>query len=494
MGKEVTPLAFSRADRARYRLKVRRCLDVFALMLDAFGFDTERPMTGLELELDLIDAEAEPAMRNAELLANLADPSFQTELGQFNLELNARPRLIEGNGLADYERDLAESLARADDRAGKLDAKILLIGILPTLTPAHAVLENLSANPRYRLLNEQIVAARGEDISLDIRGVERLQATTDSIAPEAAGAAVQCHLQVAPEDFAAYWNASQAIAAVQVALGANSPYLFGRQLWAETRIALFEQSTDTRPDELKAQGVRPRAWFGERWIASIFDLFEENVRYFPPLLPICDEEDPVEVLHAGSVPTLGELRLHNGTVYRWNRPVYDVMDGRPHLRVENRVLPSGPTVADMMANIAFYFGLVRTLAEEDRPIWSQLTFSAAEENFHTASRQGIGARVFWPRLGEVKATDLVLEWLLPKAYEGLDRYGVHGPLRDRLLGIIEQRCLTGRNGAVWQVETVQAEEGRGLDRPAALRAMLQRYVEHQRSNQPVHTWDPVTIA
>jgi gamma-glutamyl:cysteine ligase YbdK (ATP-grasp superfamily) len=494
MGKEVTPLGFSRDDRTRYRLKVRRCLDVFALMLDAFGFDTERPMTGLELELDLIDAEAEPAMRNAEILANLADPSFQTELGQFNLELNARPRLIEGNGLADYERDLTESIARADDRAGKLDAKILLIGILPTITPAHAVLENLSPNPRYRLLNEQIVAARGEDISLDIRGVERLQVTTDSIAPEAAGAAVQCHLQVAPEDFAAYWNASQAIAAVQVALGANSPYLFGRQLWAETRIALFEQSTDTRPDELKAQGVRPRAWFGERWIASIFDLFEENVRYFPPLLPICDEEDPVEVLHAGGVPTLGELRLHNGTIYRWNRPVYDVMDGRPHLRVENRVLPSGPTVADMLANIAFYFGLVRTLAEEDRPIWSQLTFSAAEENFHTAARQGIGARVFWPRLGEVKATDLVLEWLLPKAYEGLDRYGVHGPLRDRLLGIIEQRCLTGRNGAVWQVETVQAEEARGLDRPAALRAMLQRYVEQQRSNQPVHTWDPVTIA
>jgi hypothetical protein len=491
MGKDVTPLAFSREDRTRYRLKVRRCLDVFALMLDAFGFDTERPMTGLEIELDLIDADAEPAMRNGEILSNLADPTFQTELGQFNLELNARPRLIEGNGFADYERDLADSLGRAEGRAAKADAHLLLIGILPTLTPAHAVLENMSANPRYRLLNEQIVAARGEDISLDIRGVERLQVTTDSILPEAAGTSVQCHLQVAPEDFAAYWNASQAIAGVQVALGANSPYLFGRHLWAETRIALFEQSTDTRPDELKAQGVRPRAWFGERWIASIFDLFEENVRYFPPLLPICDDEDPVEVLHAGGVPHLGELRLHNGTVYRWNRPVYDVMNGRPHLRVENRVLPSGPTVVDLLANAAFYFGLARTLAEEDRPIWSQLTYPAAEENFHHAARQGIEARAHWPRLGEVRVTDLVLEWLLPKAYEGLDRYGVDGHLRDRLLGIIEQRCLTGRNGAVWQVETVRAEEARGLDRPAALRAMLRRYAEHQRSNQPVHTWEAV---
>jgi hypothetical protein len=488
MGKDVTPLAFSREDRTRYRLKVRRCLDVFALMLDAFGFDTERPMTGLEVELALVDPDAEPAMRNAEILANLADPTFQTELGQFNLELNARPRLIANRGFADYERDLTDSLGRAEDRAGKADCRLVLIGILPTLTAAHTVLENLSPNPRYRLLNEQIVAARGEDITLDIRGRERLQTSTDSIGPEAAGTSVQCHLQVAPETFASYWNASQAIAGVQVAVGANSPYLFGRRLWDETRITLFEQSTDTRPDELKAQGVRPRAWFGERWIASIFDLFEENVRYFPPLLPICEDEDPVEVLHAGGVPRLGELRLHNGTVYRWNRPVYDVMNGRPHLRVENRVLPSGPTVVDMLANAAFYFGLTRALAEEDRPIWSQLTFSAAEENFHIASRRGITATVHWPRVGEVPVTDLVLEWLLPKAYEGLDKYDVDSAIRDRLLGIIEQRCLTARNGAVWQAETVDAAERAGLDRPAALRTMLQRYAEHQQSNEPVHTW------
>jgi hypothetical protein len=488
MGEDVAPLGFSREDRTRYRLKVRRCLDVFALMLDAFRFDAERPMTGLELELALVDADAEPAMRNAEILANLADPSFQTELGQFNLELNARPRLIAGDGFSDYERDLADSLRRAEDQARKADCTLIMIGILPTLTPAHTALENLSPNPRYRLLNEQIVAARGEDITLDIRGIERLQTSTDSIGPEAAGTSVQCHLQVAPETFASYWNSSQAIAGVQVAIGANSPYLFGRRLWDETRITLFEQSTDTRPDELKAQGVRPRAWFGERWIGSIFDLFEENVRYFPPLLPICEDEDPVEVLHAGGVPRLGELRLHNGTVYRWNRPVYDVMNGRPHLRVENRVLPSGPTVVDLLANAAFYFGLARTLAEEDRPIWSQLTFPAAEENFHAASRRGISATLHWPRLGEVQVTDLVLEWLLPKAYEGLDRYDVDPAIRDRLLGIIEQRCLAGRNGAVWQAEAVAAEERRGLKRPAALHAMLLRYAAHQRTNEPVHTW------
>ncbi|MEV4753917.1 glutamate-cysteine ligase family protein [Micromonospora sp. NPDC049559] len=489
MGQDVSRDAFTREDRVRYRHKVRRCLDVFALMLDDFGFDADRPMTGLEIELNLIDPAAEPSMRNAEVLADIADPTFQTELGQFNLELNARPRLIEGTGFADYEHDLTASLGRAEDRAAKSDARIILIGILPTLTPRHLILDNLSTNSRYRVLNEQIVGARGEDIELDIRGVERLQTHTDSIAPEAACTSVQFHLQVAPDSFANYWNASQAIAGVQVALGANSPYLYGRQLWAETRVALFEQATDTRPDELKAQGVRPRVWFGERWITSIFDLFEENVRYFPPLLPICEDEDPVEVLHNGGVPQLAELRLHNGTVYRWNRPVYDIMNGRPHLRVENRVLPAGPTVIDMLANAAFYFGLARDLAEADRPIWSQLSFSAAEENFHAAARRGIEATVSWPDLGEVRVTDLVLDVLLPRAARGLDRFGVSPTHRDRLLGVIEERCRTGRNGSVWQTETVwAAERGRGMDRGAALHHMVQRYRELQATNEPVHTW------
>ena len=230
-------------------------------------------------------------------------------------------------------------------------------------------------------------------------------------------------------------------------------------------------------------------WFGERWITSIFDLFEENVRYFPPLLPICEDEDPVEVLHAGGVPELGELRLHNGTVYRWNRPVYDIMNGRPHLRVENRVLPAGPTVVDMLANAAFYFGLARGLAEADRPIWSQLTFSSAEENFHAAARRGLDAVLHWPRLGDVPVTKLVLDQLLPTAAAGLDGFGVAPAQRDRLLGIIEQRCRTGRNGAVWQTEAVwAAERHRGMDRDAALHHMVQRYAELQRGNEPVHTW------
>jgi gamma-glutamylcysteine synthetase len=364
-----------------------------------------------------------------------------------------------------------------------------MTGILPTLRREHLTADALSANPRYALLNEQIFAARGEDLEIRIDGIDRLATTAETIAPEAACTSTQFHLQVSPEEFAAYWNAAQVLSAIQVALGANSPFLFGRELWRETRIPLFEQATDTRAEEIKAQGVRPRVWFGERWITSVFDLFEENVRYFPALLPVCEPEDPVEVLGRGDTPTLAELRLHNGTVYRWNRPVYDTFRGRPHLRVENRVLPAGPTVVDTIANAAFYFGLVRMLAEAERPVWSQMSFSAAEENFHAAARHGISAQVFWPGLGYVPVTELVLRRLLPLAREGLDRWDVDSAQRDRLLRIIEQRCLTGVNGAAWQTQTLHhIEDDHNIDRPEALRRMLARYVDHMHSNVPVHEW------
>ncbi|MGW0103613.1 glutamate--cysteine ligase, partial [Nocardia sp. NPDC003354] len=308
-------------------------------------------------------------VRNSDALEAIADPAWSTELGRFNLEINIPPRQLTAGGPDAWETEIRTALNHAEDRAASVGAHLIMVGTLPTLRQSDVGEAALSENPRYRLLNDQVFAARGEDLPIAISGVERLATTADTITPEAACTSTQFHLQVSPAQFADYWNAAQAIAGIQVALGANSPLFFGRELWRETRVPLFQQATDTRPDELKAQGVRPRVWFGERWITSIFELFEENVRYFPPLLPICEDEDPVEVLHAGGVPQLGELRLHNGTIYRWNRPVYDILKGRPHLRVENRVLPAGPTVVDMLANAAFYFGLARGLAEADRPIW-----------------------------------------------------------------------------------------------------------------------------
>ena len=493
MGEDVDSRNFTRQDRQQYRAKLRRCLDVFAQMLAEARFDFDRPLTGLEIEFNLIDARQDPAMRNADVLAAVANEDFQTELGQFNIEINVPPRSLVGTAVAELEAELRASLNDAEERSRAIGAHIVMIGMLPTLTPEHLTGESLSANPRYKLINEQIFAARGEDLHIAIDGVERLSTQADTIAPEAACTSVQFHLQVSPQDYAPTWNAAQCLAGVQLALGANSPFLFGKELWRETRVALFEQATDTRPEELKAQGVRPRVWFGERWITSIFDQFEENVRYFPALLPVCDDEDPVEVLARGDTPRLAELRMHNGTIYRWNRPVYDVYRGKPHLRVENRVLPAGPTVVDVLANGAFYYGLLRTLCEQERPVWSQMSFRTAEDNFRAGARHGIHAQIYWPGTGEVPATELVLRHLLPLAHQGLAAWGVDSSVSDRLLGVIERRCTTHLNGAEWQARAFHQidQEMQPLDRRDALREMLLRYVEQMHTNEPVHNW-PLT--
>jgi gamma-glutamyl:cysteine ligase YbdK (ATP-grasp superfamily) len=489
MGRDIQAIKFSGEDRRKYREKVRRSLDALSLMLREDRFETEPVLVGQEIELNLVDQQGEPTMRNAAVLEAIADPAWGTEVGQFNLEINVSPRQLDGDALAELEEEIRGDLNGGDAKARSTGARLVMVGILPTLEKQDVHEGTLSANDRYRVLNEQIFAARGEDMEIAIDGAEKLLTHTDSITPEAACTSVQLHLQVTPDTFASYWNAAQAIAGVQVALGANSPFLFGRQLWHETRITLFEQATDTRPDELKEQGVRPRVWFGERWITSVFDLFEENLRYFPALLPICEDEDPLAVLDGGISPDLAEMSLHNGTIYRWNRPIYAVANGRPHLRVENRVLPAGPSVADVMANTAFYYGLVRVLAEAQRPVWTQMSFATAAENLHEAARHGLDAHLYWPGLGEAPAVELILRRLLPLAHEGLRRWGVTAGVADRLLGIVEQRCLTGRTGAAWQIATVSALDQRGgADRAEALRLMTQRYIDHMHTNEPVHTW------
>ncbi len=489
MGRDIEPIKISGEDRRNYREKLRRSLDVFDRMLRESIFDTSLSLVGQEIELNLVDDRGEPSMHNAAVLEAIADPAWATELGQFNIEINVPPRQLQGDALAVLEAEIRDDLNAADSKARGSGSRLVMIGILPTLRQDDVHEGTLSANARYRVMNEQIFAARGEDISIAIEGSEQLLTHADSITPEAACTSVQLHTQVSPEAFASYWNAAQAIAGVQVALGANSPFLFGRQLWQETRITLFEQATDTRPEELKQQGVRPRVWFGERWITSVFDLFEENIRYFPALLPICEDEDPLAVLESGSCPKLEEMSLHNGTIYRWNRPVYAAVNGQPHLRVENRVLPAGPSVADTVANAAFYYGLVRALAEAQRPIWTQMSFATAAENLHAAARHGMDAQLYWPGLGEAPVAELVLRRLLPLARDGLGRWGVNQADADRLLGIIEQRCLTGRTGAAWQVTAVGAVSAAGgADRGDALRLMTQSYIEHMHTNEPVHTW------
>ncbi|TWF76774.1 hypothetical protein FHX44_112669 [Pseudonocardia hierapolitana] len=498
MGQDVDRRTFSRRDRQRYRTKVQRCLDALAIMLREHPFARDEPMTGLEVELNLVGKDLAPSLAGADVLDAIGSSQFQSELGRWNLELNLPPRPLPGDEWRHLERHLLDELAVARAKAVDCGAQLAVIGILPTLERHHLVVEALSPDPRYATLNEQMLNARGEPIRLDIAGddpsgrhgvePEHLYADFDSIAPEAACTSMQLHLQVHPDSFAGYWNAAQCLAGVQLAVGANSPFLLGSRLWSETRIPLFEQSCDVRTPELRNQGVRPRVWFGERWITSILDLFSENARYFPALMPVTEDTDPMSDLEAGTVPGLDELRLHNGTIWRWNRPVYDIADGVPHVRVENRVLPAGPTVVDMVANALFFYGLLRTLVEAERPLWSMMSFEAAEENFITAARHGLDGPLYWPGTGWIRPDELVLRKLLPQAADGLARWGVETDVTDRFLSIIEQRCVTRRTGAGWQLDMVAALEERGADRPAALHGMLTRYLERSAANEPVHSW------
>jgi gamma-glutamyl:cysteine ligase YbdK (ATP-grasp superfamily) len=494
MGEKVVATRFDLSDRQRYRRKLRECLMGLERLLEEKRFERPRNLLGLELELNLTDSDGLPRMMNDAVLDRIASRDFQTELAQFNIEVNIPPHELSGRVLDRLAEELRTGLGYADRKAREVGAHIVMVGILPTLGVHDLVSGNLSSDDRYTMLNERVLAARGEEIRLDISGVEQLHCSSASIVPEAACTSMQMHLQVTPARFSEVWNAAQVVAGPQIAMGANSPFAFGLELWRETRPVLFQQATDTRPEELQLQGVRPLTWFGERWVNSAYDLFEENVRYFPALLPICAVEDPLRVLDSGGVPELNELTLQNGTIYRWNRPVYAVADGIPHLRVENRIMPAGPTVADVVANAAFYYGLVRAVAEAPRPLWTRMPFDVAAANFEAGCRDGINAVLRWPRSGrgsglvEIPAIDLVRDELLPLAASGLDSWGIEPVDRDHYLGVIEGRCRRRMNGAQWQSETFHHYLERGLGRQPALVAMTLRYVELMHSGIPVHQW------
>lgn len=491
MGVEVSSAAFTREQRVNFRDKVLLDLDVFERMLQESRFDFTRTQMGLEIELSLVDGETlSPALINQEVLQDITEGDFQSEVGRYNIELNVPPRPMAGDQAVRLDRWLNGSLRNAGDAARSHGARTVAVGILPTLHRETFDGDWLSLGVRYTALNDSVLRERGDGLELEIEGPtgERVSDYFETIGPLSGCTSVQLHQQVTPQDFPLYWNAASAITGVQIAMGANSPYLFGKRLWAETRIPLFSQMTDTRSVELKHQGVRPRAYFGRSWITSIFDLFEENVECFPALLPEVSDEDPMEVHKNGGTPELPELRLHNGTVWRWNRPIYDAVKGVPHLRVENRVLPAGPTVVDMVANACFYYGLLEALTTSGRPIWTKMPFEHAEENFDQAAQLGIEAQLSWPGVGKLPATQLVQDHLLELAEEGLASLGLRREVRNYYLEIIEGRCKTATNGASWQVEVTEAYEAAGHDRNSALREMFRHYVDHSEMNQPVHTW------
>lgn len=484
---------YDRMDHVRFRRKLRQCSEVFGRILPTLKMQADDRRAYASVEIDLIDSDGLPVMRNHDVVARVADPTVAEELAKFNVEFEIPAVALGPHFLAESRTALHAKLDAVRRAANELGVELALTGILPTLMPGHTTTANLSEPLRYRWLNDLVLQERHEDVRLDIAGDESIRLDFDSIAVEAACTSSKFFIETAPTEFAAYWNASSAVAAVQIAAGANSPFLFGRRLWSETRVPLFEQAVDTRPPELAVQGVRPRAWFGDAWLGSLLDLFEENNRYFPALLPICEDQDPHDQLAAGELPPLTELRLHNGTIYRWNRAQYtvDLEVGRGRVFLENRVLPTGPTVADMVANIAFYLGLITELGSANQPVWGRMPFAAAHKNFRTACRLGISSELVWPGLGTIDVVKLINKYLIPVAHAGLARLGINSADQDRYLGIVEDRCAARRNGAVWQTETVADLEKHGKSRSDALREMTLRYIDLARTDEPVHTW-PIT--
>ena len=490
MGDAISSESYTPRQRTTYRRRLEDELERFDRHLQGAEF-VDHGTIGLELELNLVDGAMRPHPNNQAVLALLED-EYQSEIGAYNVEMNHPPLSIAGDGLARLADGVAERLAIVRNAAEEAGSHLAMVGTLPTMSSQFLDSDEwMTRENRYAGLNNSILESRGELVKIDFRRDEKYTHYFETIAPESTCTSMQLHLQVAPNRFASAWNASQAIAGVQVALSANSPLFMGHKLWHESRIPVFKQSIDTRTKELVNQGVRPRVWFGERWITSVFDLFEENVRYFSPLLPEGRAEAGAPFMN-GDNPGLHYLNLHNGTIWRWNRPIYDPNGEVSHLRVENRLLPAGPTVTDIVADAAFYYGLVKALSNQTRPVWSRLSFDAAERNFLAGAKHGIQAEMEWPTLGSVGVAELVEKHLLELASEGLRSLEVDQAYADEYLGVIEGRVRTRQNGAAWQLAALErvASESKPLtkERTEGLARVVRQYLKNSQADAPVHTW------
>ena len=443
---------------------------------------------GCEQEMFLVNRAWRPAPVAMEVLERLDGEAFTTELARFNLEMNVEPMMLGGACLSALQESIEELLDTAREAASEEGADVVLVGILPTLGKSDLTLDNISPMPRYYALNESLTRMRGKAYRLQIQGRDELQIEHDSVMLEACNCSCQVHLQVDSTEFAPMYNAAQAMTGPVLAAAVNSPVLFGKRLWAETRIALFRQSIDTRSTSVHLREFSTRVRFGDRWVKeSVAELFQEDIAQFRVLLAQETVEDPFEQLAAGDIPRLQALQLHNGTVYRWNRPCYGISEGKPHLRIECRVLPSGPTVLDEVANAAFWIGLVLGAKHEYGDITERLRFADAKYNFLTASRQGLDAGFRWVDGQSVTAPELILETLLPLARAGLEAYVDRSEI-DKYLGVIHDRVQSRGTGSDWMMRSLSEMEDRG-SRSERMTALTAAIANRQSERKPCHEWE-----
>jgi len=470
-----------------------RDLRAFESMLESGLFESGVRRIGAEQEMFLVNEGWRPAPVALDVLERLGEP-YTTELALYNLEANLHPQLLRDCCFSRMESELEAVVDGARAAAAESGADVLLVGILPTLLRSDVTFENITPRERYYALNNALKKLRsGEPHRLRIEGIDELYIEDDSVILESCNTSFQVHLQVGPDEFAQVYNVAQVIAAPVMAAAVNSPMLFGKHLWDETRIALFQQAVDVRSGTLHVRELSSRVRFGEDWLDhSVIELFQDDVARFRVLLAIHVEEDPMEVLREGGAPKLQALQLHNSTVYRWNRPCYGVTDGTPHLRIECRLLPSGPTVLDEIANAAFWSGLVLGACEAYGDVRDRIDFAEAKSNFLAAARYGLGAGFRWLDGRTLGARRLILEEALPLARAGLAGAGVAAQDIDRYLGVIERRVDSGTTGARWFMRSLAGMKGQGT-RAERLSAITAGMIARQRSGLPCHEWTDANI-
>lgn len=472
MGQEIEKSSFEPEDFEQFHQRLEAETRLLDTAYRSGGLSGAGPVGGFELEAWLVDEAMQPAAVNAAFLQRLSSPLASAELARFNVEFNTSPLRVQGDFLSRVRQQLEATWREAQAAAAALGVDLIAIGILPTLSEAALNLRNLSDMKRYRALNEQVLAARGQrPIRLDIVGAQRLRCEHADVMLEAAATSFQIHYQVPVSEMVHIYNAALLMSGPMVALGANSPYLFGRDLWAETRIPLFEQAVAVGGYEDARGGPVKRVGFGSGYVKrSLTELFEENLAHHPVILPLCSEVPPRRFAH---------LRLHNGTIWRWNRPLlgFDT-DGTPHLRLEHRVLPAGPSIPDMVANAAFFFGAV---AAASTSATTSLPFAAVRDNFYQAAQHGLKAHVSWLGGERHGLRGLLLHRLIPEAARGLEILGIDQTDIAGSLGILERRVESGRTGSEWQRRFL-------AKRPGCFADMTRVYLERQREAIPVSEW------
>lgn len=490
MGEERVKLADSQEEVQRFMKYVLKDIRALKRMLNEDDWFEKDPIRiGAEQELCLVDRHSKASPRNMEVLDKLDDDNFTTEFAKFNLEINLDPLEFKDDCLTKMEEQLQQKIDKVRKVVEEMGGEILLTGILPTIRKADVDLKNLTPLQRYRALCKAINKLRGGDFDLRIQGMDELLMKFDSPLLEACNTGFQVHLQVTPEEFVRKYNIAQAITAPVLAAAVGSPIFFGKRLWSETRIALFQQSVDTRTVGDHLRESSPRVTFGNEWVNdSILEIFQEDTARYRVMLSSEVTEDVEKLLDEGTPPSLNALQVHNGTVYRWNRPCYGVSNGKAHLRIENRVFPSGPTVTDEMANSAFWLGLLNKMEDYHEDIREVMDFDDARMNFIAASKMGLDTKFRWFNDRRINAVDLITKELLPIAREGLEKVNIREGDIHSYLEIIEERVTSGQTGANWIINNYASLMKENSSKEQTLAAITTAMIKNQKKGEPVHKW------